>query len=251
MPGSEKELKGRIKSVQSTKKITKAMEMVSASRIQKAQQRLAAARPYSENLTEVIRNLARAGGSQLEHPMLNEKETVEKVGFVVLSSDRGLAGGYNAAVIRAAEGALQEHRAQGRKYSLILVGKKATSAFRFKGYRIDASFTGISDKPTYEDARMVAGEALRRFNEGEVDQVELVYTRFLSVGSQRTTVTRLMPVDAEALTEGPEDGEAEYEFEPAPNAILEDIMPRYVEANVYSALLQASAWEHASRQRAM
>src|SRR2546421_4975735 len=150
--GQERILRRRIRSVESTKKITRAMELISASRIVKAQQRVAAARPYSEQITEVIRNLARAGAGK-SHPLLSERETINKVGFVVIAADRGLAGGYNSAVIKAAERSLKEHQAQGRDYSLILVGKKASDYFRFRGYRVDALFKGMTDQPRYEDAR--------------------------------------------------------------------------------------------------
>src|SRR5687767_9723592 len=153
MPGgAERALRGRIRSVQSTKKITKAMELIAASRIVKAQQRVAAARPYSEQITEVIRSLA-AGGAELDHPLLREPEDVNKVAFVVITADRGLAGAYNTNVIRAAERALKAEQEKGRDYSLVLAGKKGESYFRFRGYDIDATFSGMSEQPTYEDAR--------------------------------------------------------------------------------------------------
>src|SRR6267142_5159555 len=179
--GQERILRRRIRSVQSTKKITRAMELIAASRIVKAQQRVVAARPYSERITEVIHNLAAAGAGS-SSPLLNPREEVRTVGFVVVTADRGLAGGYNSTVIRAAERALQAEVAAGRDYSLVLTGKKAHSYFRFRGYRIDAAFNGFSEQPSYEDARAVAAEVMRRYEEGLVDRVELVYTRFLSVG---------------------------------------------------------------------
>jgi F-type H+-transporting ATPase subunit gamma len=257
--GQERVLRRRIKSVESTKKITKAMELIAASRIVKAQARVAAARPYSERITEVIGNLA-AAGARLEHPMLAPRENVSTAGFVVLTADRGLAGGYNSGVIRAAERALQGEVDKGREYSLILQGKKAQAYFSFRNYRIDAAFTGFSDKPSYEDARKVAAEVIRRYTDGEVDQVDLAYTQFLSVASQRVQVRRLLPLEAKVLTEssaradgdGRNDGpKADYEFEPAPGEILEQIVPRYVEARIFAAMLDAAASEHAARQRAM
>jgi F-type H+-transporting ATPase subunit gamma len=250
--GKERVLRRRIKSVESTKKITRAMELISASRIVKAQQRVAAARPYSEQITEVIRNLAKAGAGK-SHALLSERETINKVGFVVVAADRGLAGGYNSAVIRAAERSLKEHQARGRDYSLILVGKKAADYFRFRGYRVDAVFTGMTDQPRYEDAREVAEEVMRRFDEGEVDLVELAYTQFLSLGTQTVRVRQFVPIEAGAITEAPtSDGpEADYEFEPEPDAILDKLLPRYAEARLFAAMLDASASEHAARQRAM
>ena len=251
--GKERVLRRRIKSVESTKKITRAMELISASRIVKAQQRVAAARPYSEQITEVIRNLARAGAGKT-HALLSERETVAKVGFVVIAADRGLAGGYNSTVIRAAERSLKEHQAKGRDYALILVGKKAADYFRFRGYRVDAVFTGMTDQPRYEDARQVADEVMRRFDEGEVDLVELAYTQFLSLGTQTVRVRQFVPIEAAAITEAPSsDGglEADYEYEPEPDAILDKLLPRYAEARLFAAMLDASASEHAARQRAM
>jgi F-type H+-transporting ATPase subunit gamma len=248
--GQERVLRRRIKSVQSTKKITRAMELIAASRIVKAQQRVAAARPYSEQITEVIRNLASAGAGQGQ-ALLTQREDVQKVGFIVVSADRGLAGGYNSGVIRATEQALREQQAQGRDYSLILCGKKAQSYFKFRGYRIDAAFTGFSEQPSYENARDVADAVMERFEQGEIDQVELVYTQFLSAASQRVVVRRFMPLEPEALTDAAGGPQADYEFEPSPDAILTRLLPRYVEARLFAAMLDAAASEHAARQRAM
>jgi F-type H+-transporting ATPase subunit gamma len=252
--GKERVLRRRIKSVESTKKITRAMELISASRIVKSQQRVAAARPYSEQITEVIRNLAKAGAGR-SHPLLSERETINKVGIVVIAADRGLAGGYNSAVIRAAERKLKEHQALGRDYSLILVGKKASDYFRFRGYRVDELFSGMTDQPRYEDARKVAEAVMTRFNEGEVDVVELAYTQFLSLGTQTVRVRRFVPIEAAAITEdthaGGEGLQSDYEYEPEPDAILDKLLPRYAEARLFAAMLDASASEHAARQRAM
>ncbi len=256
MPGGqEKELKRRIKSVQSTKQVTKAMEMIASARLPKAQERVAAARPYSEQITEVIRSLAEAG-ADLEHPLLEQKEEddIQKVAYVVLTSDRGLCGAYNNNVLRAATRVLEEDQKKGRDYSLVLVGRKAEIAFRFRGYEIYASFTGMSEQPSYEDAQTVAGAVTEPFEEGDVDLVRLIYTQFLSAGSQRVVVRQFLPLDTEALAdegEGEEGTEAAYEFEPTPTEILERLLPRYVEARLYAAMLEASASELAARQRAM
>ncbi|MDQ1403985.1 MAG: F-type H+-transporting ATPase subunit gamma [Actinomycetota bacterium] len=251
--GTERILKRRIKSVQSTKKITRAMELIAASRIVRAQQRVAAARPYAEEITKVIENLA-AGGAGLAHPLLQEKEDVRTVGYVVITADRGLAGAYNANVIRLAERSLKRAQNEGKDYSLILVGKKGESYFRYRNYKIDASFEGMGDQPTYEDARQVAAKVIEAYEEGRVDRVELVFTRFLSVGSQRPVVHRFIPLDRSAIeekTEAHEGPTADYEFEPEPSEILSRLLPRYVEARLYSAMLDAAASEHAARQRAM
>src|SRR5437763_11181963 len=147
------------------------MELIAASRIVKAQQRVAAARPYSELLTQALRNIASAGDSALSHPLLANRENVRRVGFVVVTADRGLAGGYNAGVIRAAERALQAEVAAGRDYMLILCGKKAEAYFRFRKYKIEATLNGFSEQPNYEHARQVADLVVNRFTDGAVDQV--------------------------------------------------------------------------------
>src|SRR5712691_2569287 len=170
--GQERQLRRRIRSIQSTKKITRAMELIAASRIVRAQARVQAARPYSEQITEVIRNLAAGGGAEIDNPLLRPREEVRKVAFVVLTADRGLCGAYNSTVIRAAERSLRAEIKEGRDYALILVGRKAQAYFRFRGYHIDAAFTGMSDQPRYEDARTVAAAVLEPFATGEYDRVQ-------------------------------------------------------------------------------
>ncbi|HVF33518.1 MAG TPA: F0F1 ATP synthase subunit gamma [Acidimicrobiales bacterium] len=250
--GAERILRRRIKSVQSTKKITKAMELIAASRIVKAQARVAAARPYSEQITEVIRNLA-AAGAGTSNVLLTPRDEIRTVGFVVIAADRGLSGGYNSTVIRAAERQLQADVAAGRRYKLILVGKKSAKYFRFRGYDVEAAFDGFSDEPTYENAREVAQTVVRLYESGEIDQVELAYTQFLSVASQRVQVRRFLPLEAAAITEtsAPTGPSADYEFEPAPATILDQIVPRYVESRLFAAMLDAAASQHAAQQRAM
>ncbi len=248
--GKERVLRRRIKSVESSKKITRAMELIAASRIHKAQQRVAAARPYSEQITAVIRNLASAGAGG-GHPLLTARADVRTVGFVVICADRGLAGGYNSGVLRQAERAIKEEQAAGRDYVLILVGKKARDYFRFRGYTITAAFTGMSDNPTYEDARAVGEEVRTRFEGGEVDRVDIVSTQFLSIGTQRVVTRQFMPIEAEAVTEAPDGPSADYEYEPEPDSILDSLLPRYAEARLFASLLDAAASEHAARQRAM
>jgi F-type H+-transporting ATPase subunit gamma len=250
--GQERILRRRIRSVQSTKKITRAMELIAATRVVKAQARAAAARPYSEEITAVIQQLAAAGAGRGNYPLLRKAENVRKVALVVITSDRGLAGAYNALVIRAAERELNALRSDGLDYSLVLVGKKAVSYFTFRNYRVDASFIGMSDSPSYEDARAVAEVVREAFEEGDVDQVQLVYTRFLSLGSQRVVVRRFMPLQTAGDGAGADNGlTADYEYEPEPDQILEQLLPRYVEARIFAALLDAAASEHAARQRAM
>jgi F-type H+-transporting ATPase subunit gamma len=251
--GVERALRRRIRSVQSTKKITRAMELIAASRILRAQQRVAAARPYIDQLTEVIRNLSK-GGSGLNQGLLAPRDEVANVGFVVITADRGLCGGYNANVERAVERAVAREKAAGRGYRIFVAGKKGQTFFRYRNYEVAGSFTGFSEQPTYEDARAIAKEVMAHFESGHIDQVQLVYTQFLSVGSQRVVERRFVPMDATALGEAPsDDGEAttSYEFEPEPDSILAQLLPRYVEGRLFAALLDAAASEQAARQRAM
>jgi F-type H+-transporting ATPase subunit gamma len=255
--GQERILRRRIKSVESTKKITRAMELIAASRIVKAQARVHAAVPYSDTITEVMHDLAAAGAGS-DSPLLNPRSDVGKVAHIVVTADRGLCGAYNSTVIRAAEGSMREQSAQGRDYGLIVVGRKAEAYFRFRHYRIDAAFTGFSEQPTYEDARVIARAVEGPFLGGEYGLVELIYTRFISVGSQEVVVRPLMPLDPETIAaSGTRSGSDDdgvgpaYEFEPSPDSILEQLLPRYVEARTYAALLNAAASEQAARQRAM
>ena len=251
MPGGrERELRRRIRSVQSTKKITKAMELIAASRIAKAQQRADAARPYSEKLTDVIRNLAAAGAGG-GSPLLAERDEVGTVAYVVIAGDRGLCGAYNGNVIRAAERSMANQQAQGRQTRLVTVGKKATGYFRFRGYDIDAHYEGFADQPSYDDAKAIAEFVVQQFEEGVYDLVELAYTQFLSVASQRVVVRRFVPLDPTLLEQAADGLTADYEFEPAPQQILDRLLPRYAEARLYAALLDGAASFLASQQRAM
>ncbi len=255
MPGgAERVLRRRIGAVKNTKKITRAMELIAATRVARAQQRARAARPYAEQLTGVIENLA-AAGADVDHPLLRQAESVERVAFVVCAGDRGLAGAYNASVIRSAEREIQALRAEGGDYRLIAVGKKVTDYFRFRGFEIDSTFAGFTDNPTYDDARNVARRVRELFDSGEVDQVELLYTEFVSMGTQRAVVRRFLPLESTEVMAAQGGGDAEalagFSFEPSPEGVLEDLLPRYVEARLFAALLDAAASEHASRQRAM
>jgi F-type H+-transporting ATPase subunit gamma len=245
-------IKRRISSVKSTQKITRAMELIASSRIIKAQQRVEAARPYAEELRRLMGSVSQTAG-KIEHPLLQEREEIRSVGMIVISSDRGLAGAYNSNIIRAAERDLGRVDAEPEPF---LVGKKAVSYFRFRGYEIADSWTGISDRPTIEDARKVAASVSEAFSNGEVDRVRLAYTRFESALRQRPTVVQLLPLAAEELeeTEGAEAEEgprSQYEFEPDPEQILGLLLPRYVEGVILQGLLEAAASEHAARRRAM
>ena len=255
MPGAkERELRRRIGSVQSTKKITRAMELIAATRVVKAMHRANEAKPYATQVTGVIENLT-AGGTSVSHPLLRSAEKVERVAVIAITSDRGLAGSYNAAVIKAAERQVDAARTEGANYALILIGKKAADYFSFRNYEIEAQYTGMSDTPTYENAREVANKVVEMFEAGEVDRVELAYTEFVTMGTQKVTVRKYLPLTAtEQIAEagsGSSQAVAEFEFEPSPGGVLESLLPRYMESRLYSALLEAAASEHANRQRAM
>ncbi len=255
MPGgAERVLRRRIGSVKNTKKITRAMELIAATRVARAQQRANAARPYAEQLTGVIENLA-AGGADVDHPLLRQVENPQKVCWVVCAGDRGLAGPYNSAVIRSAEREMMAHRSGGGDYKIITVGRKPKDYFTFRGYDIDASFMGFTDNPTYENAREIARRVRELFDSGEVDQVELVYTEFVSLGTQQPVVRRFLPLESTEVMAEQGGGDAAaiagFSFEPSPEGVLEDLLPQYVEARLFAALLDAAASEHANRQRAM
>ncbi|MAK25274.1 MAG: F0F1 ATP synthase subunit gamma [Acidimicrobiaceae bacterium] len=250
--GQERILRRRISSIDATKKITRAMELIAASRIVKAQGRVQAAKPYSEKVTDVIANLA-GGGAGVDHPLLAQPGEINRVAYVVIAADRGLCGGYNNNVLRAVERSIDSDRAAGRDYALILSGKKAAGYFSFRGYEVHAAFEGFSDQPNYSDAKAMAESVAELFESGQAQQVQLAYTRFLSMGSQEVTVDQFMPLEASEIgaDAAEESGGGGYEFEPEPSEILGRLLPRYAEARLYAALLEASASEHAARQRAM
>jgi F-type H+-transporting ATPase subunit gamma len=250
--GQERILRSRIRSVQATKKITRAMELIAGSRIVKAQQRVAAAVPYSERITEVVKDLA-AGGAGSSSAFLKVRDEIRTTCYVAITADRGLCGGYNAGVLRATEGEVKADVLASKNYVVVPVGRKAENYFRFRGYKTSKSFTGFSDAPKYEDAKAIGQFVVDLFLSGEVDRVELVYTRFVSSGRQEVVRRPLVPLEKEVVAGG--DGKSasggNYEFEPDPDLILQTLLPRYVEARIYAALLNAAASEHAFRQRAM
>jgi F-type H+-transporting ATPase subunit gamma len=254
--GQERILRGRIRSIQATKKITRAMELIAASRIVKAQQRVAAAVPYSEKITDVVRDLA-AAGAGLDAPLLAGHDQVSTTCYVAITADRGLCGGYNAGVQRATEGEVKADVVAGRQYRIVPVGRKGFGYFHFRGYQLGETFTGFSDTPKLEDAKRIAMYVIELFTTGEVDEVQLVYTRFVSAGNQEVVLRPLVPLAVETATGGDgrpgpaETPSGDYEYEPDPSAIFDALLPRYVEARVYAALLNAAASEHAFRQRAM
>ncbi|HET9076514.1 MAG TPA: F0F1 ATP synthase subunit gamma [Acidimicrobiales bacterium] len=247
--GQERVLRRRIRSVESTKKITRAMELIAASRIVKAQQAIAAARPYVAKLGEVIGHLAESPATA-GHPLFRDVGSTQRVAIVLVTADRGLAGGYNANIIRTVERMMREHRAAGRDVQLVALGRKGVNYFRYRNQPILFALTGVSERPTYEDARKVVAAVIPPFEAAEIDQIELVYTKFISMGSQAVETRQLVPLVPE---EGGEEAGArtDYEFEPEPDEILDRLVPSWLEAEVLAAMLEAAASEQAARQRAM
>ncbi len=245
----------RIRSVQSTKKITRAMELIAASRIVKAQQRVTAAQPYARQITRVISALA-SQGSTIDHPLLQEQTDEKRVAVLVVTSDRGLAGGYNANALKAAAQLEELLRSEGKTPVPYLVGRKAVSFYRFRGREIEQSWTGFSEQPSYEDAREVAEALIDSFirteEEGGTGEIHVVHTEYVSALTQRAVSNRVLPLVVEESDAPPPEGALPlYEFEPDPGQLLDALLPRFVTTRVYSALLESAASESASRRRAM
>ena len=238
----------RIRSVEAIKKITRAMELIATSRIPKAQARVNASKPYTAKLIEVIENVG-AAGAGAKHRLLEQRE-VKTVGLVIVTSDRGLAGSYASNIIRLAENRIRELDREGKDVALYAIGKKAQAYFRYRGFRIDGAYLGVTDTPGYGDARAVASSVLTAFATGHIDAVQVFFTRYQSAMNQVPTRLDLLPITPpeRAQQEGPS---ATYEFEPSPEEILDRLLPRYVEATVFNVLLEASASEHSARRRAM
>ena len=251
MPGAGelRVLRRRIRSVKSTQKITRAMELIAASRISRARRAVDAARPYAEGITRVIRDLA-SEGEVANHPLLREHDDVRRVGIVVISSDRGLAGAYNTNVLRRAERLAKEERAAGREAVIYAVGRKGETYFRYRGERPVKVWTGITDQPRYDDAVRIAEEVGSAYWGEEINRLWLCYTRFRSALTQISETRKVMPVDEREISGGV-GFPAQFEFEPSPQELLTQLIPRYVEHQLYAALMESSASEHASRQRAM
>jgi F-type H+-transporting ATPase subunit gamma len=238
----------RIGSVDAIKKITRAMELIAASRIPKAQARVHGSKPYTAKLIEVIENVGAAGGSS--HRLLEQRD-IRTVGLLIVSSDRGLAGSYASSIIRLAEARIRELDREGKNVVLYAVGKKAQAYFRYRGYRIEGAYVGVTDTPGYGDARAIANTALAAFATGHIDAVEVFFTRFQSAMTQVPARLDLLPITPPQTGEPEQEQRVTYEYEPSPEEILDRLLPRYVEATIFNILLEASASEHSARRRAM
>ncbi len=245
-----RELKGRIHSVQNTRKITRTMEMVATSKLKRAQDRVAAARPYAERLADVIRRLLSpelAG----RYPLLRQPEKPRRAAVLLLTANRGLAGAFNVNLIREARTLLRTLRDAGTEAELHVVGKKGLAFFRFLGEPIRTSHTDVTDRPTAADAERLLGTLMDEFARGETDAVYVVYASFRSALSTPPTVMQLLPVQTPAEDAARRGGDADYLLEPSADEILGQILPLYVRNSVYRALVETSAAEQGARRTAM
>jgi F-type H+-transporting ATPase subunit gamma len=252
---STQELKRRVRSVTNTRKLTRAIELVASARLRRSQQRIEAMRPYADKMLELIAGTAQAAGA-VKLPLLERRETVQAVGLVPVTGDRGLAGAFNAQVLRRSFALQRELQGEGKQVRFFTVGRKAASTVRFRRFDLAQAWTGFSDKPTYADAQAIAHAVSEAYVNGEVDRVIVVYNSFVSALVQRVTVADLLPIPTEALEHaGEEEQEGghpyDFYFEPEPRQILERLLPVYVETEIYRALLESGASFFAAQATAM
>jgi F-type H+-transporting ATPase subunit gamma len=229
-------------------KITRAMELIATSRIAKARVRVAQSQPYTDKMNEVVRNLG-AGSGGTSHPLLERRE-VKSAGVLVVSSDRGLAGGYNSNVIRMAERRIHDLQHDRKRVRLYTVGEKARAYFAYRNFEIENAWLGVTDTPGYGDARMIGNALLESYESELVDSVVVFTTWYVSALTQKPVVWPVLPIEPPETTTG-KDAAVAYTFEPSPESILARLLPRYLEGTVFGMLLEASASEHAARRRAM
>jgi len=245
-----RDIRRRIKSVKNTQQITKAMKMVAAAKLRRAQERVEQSRPYAAKLEEVIGSIA-SGSGAVNHPMLVSRP-VKKTGYVIISSDRGLAGSYNAQVIRAA---VQEMKGKSQnEYAVFAIGRKARDFFKRRGYPLVGEVTGLSDSPAYADIKNVASEVVRLFQEGVYDEVYVFYNEFVNPITQIPVSRKLLPLeDVGGKKPEKKTGEitAKYDYEPSAEAVLDNLLPKYAETLIFSALLEGKASEFGARMTAM
>jgi F-type H+-transporting ATPase subunit gamma len=261
MATSQRDVRNRISAVKNIQKITRAMEMVAAARLRRAEQRIEALRPYADAIRRMTRQAAEAAGSVPRLPILTEHEQVSRVGVLVVAGDRGLAGAFNSNVVRAGVAAGREHSGEGRSAVFFASGRRPESSLRFRGIELAASFTGFTDRPAYADARRIAERLMAAYIDDEVDQVEVLYNGYISPLSQVVRRETLLPLQrATVLSEEDEEDEEQedkpehralVEYEPEPEEILERLVPENVEISIYRALLESSASEHGARMTAM
>ena len=250
MPAQLRVIRRRIHAVQSTQKITRAFELISASRVVRAQQRVEASRPYTSQITHALTSVANTEVT-VSHPLLEPRAEVKAAGVLVITSDRGLAGPYNANVLRTAAELMARLQADGVEPRLYVTGRKGVAYYRFRRRELAGSWAGFADRPDYDDAKQAADAMLEAFLDHDVDELHMVYTDFVSMGTQRAVAQRIIPLVVEETRERPPEPIPQYIYEPSAQAVLDALLPRYVEARVFTALLEAAASEHAARRRAM
>lgn len=243
-----KEIKRRIKSVQSTKQITKAMKMVDAAKLRRAQERAEASRPYSEKMKEVIASIS-AGVEDVEHPLLEVRD-VKKTGYLVITSDRGLAGGYNANILRMVVKTIKERHKSPDEYVIFVIGRKGRDFFKKRQYPLIGEIVGLSDAISFSDIKNIATTAVNMYAEGVYDELYLVYNEFLSAISQEPTERRLLPL-VDLDSEDKPQLATKIDFEPSAEDVLKVLLPKYAETLIYSAVLISKASEHGARMTAM
>jgi F-type H+-transporting ATPase subunit gamma len=247
--------RARIRSAQTTKKITRAMELIAASRIQKAQARVRAALPYSRAVTRAVSAVATF--SNIEHILTTEPENPKRAAIVLFTSDRGLAGAFNSQAIREAGELRARLEAEGKEVVHYLIGRKAVGYFQFRRRAWEREWVGGTDTPDVETAREIGDELVSRFvqptEEGGVDEIHVVYNRFVSMLTQTPETVRLLPLEVVEGVDAPEQSEVLplYEFEPDPETVLDALLPVYIESRIFTAMLQSSAAKHAATQKAM
>jgi F-type H+-transporting ATPase subunit gamma len=253
---STQDLKRRVRSITNTRKVTKAMELVASARLRRSQQRIESLRPYADRMLELMAGVSQAAGS-VRLPLLERREDVQRVAIVPVTADRGLAGGFNAQIIRRSLAVMREVQANGQEAVWFSTGRKAASTLRFRRLNVGQSWTGFSERPAYRDAQMVAHAIAEAFVNREVDRVVMVYNAFVSPLVQRVTVRDLLPIPQEALEQAGEaeldavGGTPDFIYEPEPEEILARLLPVYVETELYRALLESAASEQGARMTAM
>jgi F-type H+-transporting ATPase subunit gamma len=265
MAASQRQVKSQIASYKNIQKITRAMEMVAAARLRRAEQRISHLRPYAGAIRRMTRQAAEAAGNVPSFPILNEHEDVKTVGILLVTGDRGLAGAFNSQIIRAGVRAAAEHEAQGRQVRFSASGRRGVSSLTFRGYDVHGRYVGFSDRPAFADAREIAGDLMAAYTDDEVDLVEIFYNGYISALSQEVRRETLLPIQQATILEAGEDedggegepgrGEGEphalVEYEPDAERILHRLIPDYVEISLFRALLESTASELGARMTAM
>ena len=254
---STQDLKRRVRSITNTRKVTRAMELVASARLRRAQMRIEAMRPYADRMLELMAGVSQAAGA-VRLPLLERREQVKTVAIVPVTADRGLAGGFNAQIIRRSLALMREQRAEGREVVWFSTGRKAASTLRFRRLSLTQSWTGFSERPAYTDAQAVAHAIAEAYTSGDVDTVYVVYNAFVSALTQKVTVRELLPIPTDLLERSEDDereeerfGTPDFIYEPEPEEILARLLPVYVETELYRALLESAASEQGARMTAM